>query len=197
MVHPGIKRKKEFEDKQNRKDKLLREGPISLLLFYILDIVGSIFNTTIDMTTELRDSGSKFIYDAVYKDGTKLISSAEKYGNIVSLLPLRIILTIMYPPLGVFLARGIKGLVYILITFILTYINVFLGIAFAMLIIFKPGYGDRFQQYDYYRLLTIRQMLANGRDIDYDGRKDMFPLITLIVITALIISSVYFLLKYL
>ena len=126
------------------------------------------------MSSSFRISGSKFIYDMVYKDGSKLIRPAEKYGAIVSLKPFRVILSIMYPPLGVFLSRGIYGLHYAIIALMLTHVHILLGICFALIITHIPYYADKFSKYDYYRILTIRQLVSNYRNIEFNDKKKFY-----------------------
>lgn len=196
MVHPGILRKQQAEADQTDADKVLSEGPISLLVVYFLDLLAGFGKLFINMTKDFRMSGSKFVYDMIYKDGTRVIPSAEKYGTIINLKPLRIILCIMYPPLGVFLSRGIYGIHYAIIAFILTYINVLFGICFALVITHIPYYADKFSQYDYYRLLTIRQLISNCRNIPIGSNYDIKPLAIFMGSISLMILILYIFIKY-
>jgi uncharacterized membrane protein YqaE (UPF0057 family) len=197
MVHPGIIRKNEDIKENNRNNRNLNEGPISLLVSYILDIFASMAKLILNMSSGFRMSGSKFVYDMVYKDGAKLIPSSEKYGTIVSLKPFRVILCIMYPPLGVFLSRGIYGIHYAIFALILTYFNVLFGICFALIITHIPLYADKFAKYDYYRILTIRQLINNCRNTTFNDTKEIIPLILFIGSILLIISIFYIFTKYL
>jgi uncharacterized membrane protein YqaE (UPF0057 family) len=196
MVHPGIKRKQEAEADRKRSLKLTDEGPISLLITYLIDLVTDLGKLLLNMIRGYRMSGSKFIYDMVYKDGSKVIRSAEKYGTMISLKPLRIILSILYPPLGVFISRGVYGLHYIIIAMVLTYFNILLGICFALVISNIPHYGDRFAQYDFYRLITIRQLVSNCNDTIINDTYEVLPLIILLGTVGLIISILYLFIKY-
>lgn len=197
MVHPGIKRKNEELAERSRADKIISEGPISLLITYILDIIASMGKLILNMSSGFRISGSKFIYDLVYKDGSKLVRSAEKYGLVVSLKPLRVLLCLMYPPLGVFLARGIYGIHYAIIALMLTYIHVLFGICFALIITHIPHYADKFADYDYYRILTIRQLVSNCRNIVFDSSKELLPFIIFVSTVVIIVSIFYIFTKYL
>lgn len=197
MVHPGIIRKNEELAERSRAERTLNEGPIGLLVSYLLDIVSSIGKLFINMSSSFRISGSKFIYDMVYKDGSKLIRPAEKYGAIVSLKPFRVILSIMYPPLGVFLSRGIYGLHYAIIALMLTHVHILLGICFALIITHIPHYADKFSKYDYYRILTIRQLVSNCRNIEFNDKKEILPLTIFVSSLILIVFIFYIFTKYL
>lgn len=197
MVHPGIKRKNEEMEERSRGDKVISEGPIGLLVSYILDIFASMGKLILNMSSGFRISGSKFIYDLVYKDGSRLVPSAEKYGLVVSLKPLRIILCIMFPPLGVFLSRGIYGIHYAIIALMLTYVHVLFGICFALIITHIPYYADKYANYDYYRILTIRQLVTNCRNVIFDSSKELLPLTILLSTIVLIIAIFYIFTKYL
>lgn len=197
MVHPGIRRKQQAEADRQRSLKVINEGPISLLITYIIDMVSDIGKLIINMTKGYRMSGSKFVYDLVYKDGSKVVRSAEKYGTMISLKPLRILLSILYPPLGVFISRGIYGIHYAIIALVLTYFNVLLGICFALVIVNIPHYGDKFAQYDFYRLITIRQLVSNCNNTIINDTYEVLPLIILFGTIALIIGVLYIFMKYL
>lgn len=197
MVHPGIRRRNEDLAERSRSDRVLSEGPIGLLISYLLDIVASMGKLIVNMSSSFRLSGSKFIYDMVYKDGSRLVRNAEKYGAIVSLKPLRIILCLMYPPLGVFLSRGIYGLHYAVIALILTYVHVLLGICFALIITHIPYYADKFSKYDYYRILSIRQLVSNCRNIVFNDKKEFLPLTIFVGTIGLMVFIFYIFTKYL
>ena len=198
MVHPGILRKQEAIRNRSKAEEAIKDGPISLLIMYILDIIGDIGKLLFNMVKGFRISGSKFIYDLVYKDGSRIIPSAEKYGSIVNLKPLRIIMSILYPPLGVFFARGVTGFHHILICFGLTYYNIFFGIAYSLIIMHIPYYGDRFSDYDYYRILTIRQLISNCRNITFKPpAREYFPLILFLSFIAVFLFIIYITIKFL
>jgi uncharacterized membrane protein YqaE (UPF0057 family) len=196
FINPGIKRKQEAEALQSKQEKILTDGPISLLISYIIDIITDFGRLILNMISGYRLNGSKFIYNMVYKDGSRLIRSDEKYGALISLRPFRIILCILYPPLGVFLSRGFYGLHYVIITVGITYFNLLLGICFSLLIIHIPSYADRFAKYDYYRILTIRQLISNCNNISIDDRKQILPLIIFLSIIIIIIGVLYMFIKY-
>jgi uncharacterized membrane protein YqaE (UPF0057 family) len=196
MVNPGIKRKQEAEELRNKQDKVITDGPISLLLSYIIDILTDVSRVLLNMVSGFRQSGSKFIYDMVYKDGSRLIRSDESYGALISLKPFRIILCILYPPLGVFISRGIYGIHYAIIALGITYFNLLLGICFALIITNIPSYADRFAQYDYYRILTIRQLISNCTNVGINDTTQILPLIIFIFTIILIISVLVFFIKY-
>ena len=197
MVHPGKLRKAQALERKSNADKKLQDGPISLIIMYIFDIVGDIGTLLFNMSTGFRISGSKFVYDMVYKDGSKLIPSAEKFGIMVSLKPLRIILAILYPPLGVFLAKGLRGILYTLIAMVLTYFNVLIGICFALVVIHIPNYGDRFAKYDYYRILTIKQLVTNCKNVVFNEKEEYIPLILFTTFVISFITILYLTMKFL
>lgn len=196
MPHPGEIRKAQANELKNKMEKRLDENPISLLITYAIDLVNSIIGFLFKSATSFNSSGSKFIYEAVYKDGDKLITSSEKYGNMINLKFFRIILNIMYPPLGVFLARGIYGIHYCLIAMVLTYYNVLFGICFAMIITHIPSYGDRFAKYDYYRLLTIKQLIKNCSEFE-DNEKRITPILLFLSFMIFFVGLLYIAFKFL
>ena len=197
MTHPGIIRKQLAKDRKSRGEQQIQNGAISLLVVYITDIITSMWNFIINMASSYRMSGSKFMYDIIYKDGVRLIPSAEKYGAMVPLKPLLILLTIMYPPLGLFLSRGIYGLHHVAISYALTKYNLLFGICYAMVIIHIPHYADRYAKYDYYRLLTIRQLVSNCKNIIFNNTKAVMPLIIFVSAIVITFTVIFILTKHL
>lgn len=197
MVHPGIIRKQQAQKKKTREEQQIQNGALSLLVVYIMDIISNMWEFLINSISGYRMSGSKFMYDIIYKDGVRLIPSAEKYGAMVPLKPLLILLTIMYPPLGVFLSRGIYGLHHVGISFALSYYNILFGICYAMVIIHIPHYADRFAKYDYYRLLTIRQLVSNCKNIIFDNTRAVMPLIIFVSCIVITFTVIFLLTKHL
>lgn len=193
--HPGITRKKQIEEQRSKMMASLENNPIAMIVRYAVDIIVMFLKTAFNFAFSMRRTGTNFVNQYIYGDGSKLIPSAEKYGAMVDLYPLRIVLTLMYPALGVFLSRGIYGLYHTLIAFGLTYLHILPGICYALVIINIPSYGDRFSEFDKYRLLAIRKLLGECDGVSFNNNKEFLPLTIFLISVSIFIASIYLLLK--
>jgi hypothetical protein len=195
IYHPGIIRKIERTARLNERQREFIDNPITMIFSYILDILFDIASKIISFALSMRRSGSKFIYDIVYYEGTKLIPSADKYGVMINMFPLRLLVTLMFPPLGIFFSYGVSGLHHVVIATALMYFNLLFAIAYAMVMTLYTTYGDKFEEFDYYRLLTIRKLIAKCNNVS-DPDDDLTPLILFIISIFIIIGVIYMFVKF-
>lgn len=194
--HIGMRRKRERQEQKKRIKKYNNNGPLSLLITYIFDFVVHLFKTLINYCKTVNNSGYEYIYDIAYSDGYQIIPNDLKYGTMINLKSFRILINIICPPLGIFLSRGIYGWYHVLISFCLLYLNIIFGIFYSIIIMYIPSYGDRYTKYDYYRILTIRELLSNCSNIIHNDFKNMFPLYLFIGLGLIMTIIFYIILKY-
>lgn len=136
---------------------LQNQGPITLLIVGIIDFVIDLITRLGAFVWDFSTYGFKFVYDMVYGSYDGLIPNSEKFGMIVSMSPFRYLITILVPPLGVFLSKGLTGWFNIIVCFILTFIHFIFGAVYAFVITYKNRYADRYERAEYQRLMIIRQ----------------------------------------
>jgi uncharacterized membrane protein YqaE (UPF0057 family) len=58
-------------------------------------------------------------------------------------------MTVLMPPVGVFMGKGCYGVFNVFICLVLTYINYLAGIVYAFVITMRNRYADQYEQYEY------------------------------------------------
>lgn len=160
---PAYRRKlKRDRAHAEKKAGLLQyQGPITLMVVGIIDFIIDLFTRLGQMIWDFASIGFQFVYGLVYGSYDGLIPNSEKFGMIVSMTPLRYLITILIPPLGVFLSKGLSGWFNILICFLLTFIHFILGAIYAFVITYKNRYADRYEQVEHQRLMLIREYVKS------------------------------------
>jgi uncharacterized membrane protein YqaE (UPF0057 family) len=160
---PAYRRKlKRDKAKAEKKAELLvNQGPITMIIVAIMDFVIDIFTRLIYFIWDFCTFGFKLVYDLVYGSYDGVIPNSEKFGMIVSMAPLRYLTTLLVPPVGVFLSKGINGWFNIIICFILTFIHFVFGVIYAFVITYRNRYADRYEKADYQRLMIIREYVKS------------------------------------
>ena len=86
-----------------------------------------------------------FTYNLIFGNFNGIIPSSLKQGKVVSMKWFRYAMTVLMPPFGVFLNKGIYGWFNILVCMLLTYINYLLGIVYAIVITMRNRYADQYE----------------------------------------------------
>jgi uncharacterized membrane protein YqaE (UPF0057 family) len=144
-----------------RNGALQNSGPLSLLIIGIIDFVFQLIGSMISLVMDFGSGGFSLVYSSIYNTGTDLIPSSEKFGQAFSMKPIRVLLTVMVPPLGVFLSKGIMGWFNILLCFILTYINFALGVVYALVVTYKNRYADLYEKTEQQRIYMIKEYVRS------------------------------------
>lgn len=143
-----------------RMEELGHRGPISEIIILIFNIFGDLFSILVYNVRACPDDfeNQALLYSlfmniatSVYKallgntDGAFFAGLQKKYydkgrkqchenARGFDLYYVRVLLTILFPPLGVFMARGLSGLHHIVLTCILTVLFYFPGLIYAFAI---------------------------------------------------------------
>ena len=122
-----------------------RPGPITGIVLSALDaIIGFIIKFTL-LLLQISSLAFDFTYNLIFGNFNGLIPSSLKQGKVVSMKWFRYAMTILMPPFGVFLNKGIYGWFNILVCIILTYIHYLLGIVYAIVITVRNRYADQYE----------------------------------------------------
>lgn len=160
---PAYRRKvKRDRAKAEKKAGLLQnQGPITLIIIGLIDNIIDMFTSLGLMIWDFAGTGFQFVYGSIYGSYDGVIPNSEKFGMIVPMTPMRYLITILIPPLGVFLSKGLSGWFNILICFVLTFIHFLLGAIYAFVITYRNRYADRYEQVEKQRLLLIREYVKS------------------------------------
>lgn len=122
-----------------------RPGPITGIVLSALDaIIGFIIKFAL-LLLQISSLAFDFTYNLIFGNFNGIIPSSIKQGKVVSMKLFRYAMTVMMPPFGVFLNKGIYGWFNILICIILTYIHYLLGIIYAIVITMRNRYADQYE----------------------------------------------------
>lgn len=73
-------------------------------------------------------------------------------GTVISLKYFRYTLTVLMPPFGILLSKGLYGWFSILVCMLITYVNFFAGIIYAFIITSRNRYSDQYEKEELKRL---------------------------------------------
>jgi uncharacterized membrane protein YqaE (UPF0057 family) len=160
---PAYRRKLKREKLRaaEKAGKLEMQGPLSIVIIAIIDLAITMAGNLISLIMDFSSSGFSFIYDMVYDTGTDLIPNSEKFGQSLSMKPMRVIVTVLIPPLGIFLSKGLMGWFNILLCFVLMYINFFLGVIYALVVTYRNRYADRYELAEQNRIFMIKEYVRS------------------------------------
>lgn len=163
-----------------------RPGPITGIVLSALDaIIGLIIKFTL-LLLQIATLAFDFTYNLIFGNFNGIIPSSLKKGKVVSMKWFRYIMTVLLPPFGVFLNKGIYGWFNILVCMILTYIYYLLGIIYAIVITMRNRYADQYED----KQMTIA--LANNPPEEVQA--DLDALIGSLTFVIILLGSIGFML---
>lgn len=173
---PAYRRKLKREKRKRAKKAglLVGQGPITMFIIYMLDFFVKLFVRAFELVLDFTSLGFGTVYDVFYGSYEGVIPNSEKFGSIISMKPIRLFITLLIPPVGVFLSKGLFGMFNVILCFILTYIHFILGVIYAFVITHKNRYADRYEEMEYKRLMMIREYIKSctGKSNEITTLKD-------------------------
>lgn len=147
---PHIKRRIERERlKRKQIDNIVDgSGPFGLLAIQLLDyIIDIVFELAYKLSDIFR-AGVNVVEDTTIGQYKGLFGQGSKIKNstYISLKYFRYIITILTPPLGVFLSKGFKGWFSVVLCLILCYFNYIIGIIYGLILVSNSKYADRYEK---------------------------------------------------
>jgi len=124
-----------------------RPGPITGFVLSIVDIVVTlIVKLGVNLIT-ISTFAFEWLYSIIFSNFNGIIPSSLTGGTVVSMKFIRYTLTVLMPPFGVLLSKGLYGWFNIIVCMIITYINFFAGIIYAFVITARNRYSDQYEIY--------------------------------------------------
>lgn len=162
FVPPHRRRKMRVNDDRDlRVAKILAgSGPIAMFMITILDFVIDLVIDVMMLLSKILFDGFDYAYSGLLGNYQGIfpgyggyseyeesgVTYVEKYGSCFSYKFLRYFLTLITPPVGVFMGKGIRGWFSILLCVLLCYINYFLGMIYAFVITSRNRFADRYER---------------------------------------------------
>jgi uncharacterized membrane protein YqaE (UPF0057 family) len=174
---------KKLKNRKNKKNSSAAsgQGPIGKILIFLFKdlifntVIITIYNFFIDlfsMVFEFVDS----MFFGEFKGilGGKLKS---KKGSCFEYTYFRYFMTLMIPPAGIFLARGVCAWYNIIICSVLCILNYFPGLIYAFIVMHNAPYATKYQKMKRDKLERVKPTKPQG-----DVEKALTPLVFFLII---------------
>lgn len=153
--------KKHWARKQNivnGDDKLSnvagRPGPLTGVIISLFDIVVTIFLKLMFNILKISTYAFDWVNNITFGNFAGLIPTSLTQGKVISMKFFRYSMTVLMPPFGVLLSKGLYGWFNIIICMIITYINFIAGIVYAFVITSHNRYADQYESYQLAKALN-------------------------------------------
>ena len=146
-----LERKRKVIQKQSAfisEDIKEKSGILAITILYFWDSFVEFFFRIFFATLDISKFAFNYVYNGIFGNYQGVIPSIEKNGTLMTFRPMRYIVTLLVPPLGVFMSKGLMGWFNVIICLVLCYINYILGIFYAFIITANSRYSDRFEKRD-------------------------------------------------
>lgn len=193
------KLKREERKKAEKAGLMMGQGPITIILIYLFDLIIKIISSLFNFIFSFTSLGFGSVYDVFYGAYDGIIPNSEKFGTVISMKPLRMFITLLIPPVGIFLSKGLYGWFNILLCFGLTYIHFILGVIYAFVITFRNRYADRYEEIEYKRIMMIREYIKSctgKEDKIITTNKEYWSFILVILLLLTIFTLLYYAFKF-
>ena len=181
-------RKKRIQDGDaDQLTKLVgRPGPITGIVLSAVDAITTLFIKFMVLLLQISTIAFDWVNNMIFGNFKGLIPNEIKRGKVLSMKWFRYAMTVLMPPFGVFLSKGVYGWFNILVCVILTYINYLLGIVYAFVITMRNRYADQYEDNE-----MIQALSANPPE---EATADVNALIGSIGFTIIVMGSIFFML---
>lgn len=183
-------RKKRIQDNQgDQLSKLVgRPGVISGIILSAVDAITTLFIKFMVLLLQLTTIAFDWVNNIIFGNFKGIIPNEVKKGKVISMKWFRYTMTVLMPPFGVFLSKGVYGWFNILVCCILTYINYLLGIIYAFVITMHNRYADQYEENE-----LIQALAANPPN---EAQSDINALLGSVGFSFIILGSIFLMLYY-
>lgn len=180
--------KVENRQKDSRSGVISGRGPAGTITAMLVDtILNVVYNVFKFLWYKMTLPVFNWVWELFFSEMHGVFAGKEKDGDCYNSSFFRYGITILIPPVGVFMAKGIAGWPAILISTILTFFHIFPGIIYAIVVTYDSRYADRYQQKQLDDIERIKKLrLDNG-----DSSDAKYGLIPIILSMSLIVLMIY------
>jgi uncharacterized membrane protein YqaE (UPF0057 family) len=143
-----------------------RPGIITGIVLSALDAITNLIIRFTLLLLQISTLAYDFTYNLIFANFQGIIPSSAVKGQVISLKWFRYAMTVVMPPFGVFLNKGVYGWFNILVCIVLTYINYLLGIIYAFVITMRNRYADQYEDRQLMIALTNNPPKEAKADLD-------------------------------
>ena len=184
-------RKKKIQDgdADNLTKLVGRPGPITGIVLSLVDMVSTFFIRIFIILLQITSIAFDWVNNLIFGNLKGIIPNEIQKGAVVSLKWFRYAMTILMPPAGVFLSKGIYGWFNIIVCIVITYINFIAGIIYAFVITMRNRYADQYEIQSYSSAIKKAYPLS-------EAKADLNALFSTIGFTLIILGSIGFMLHF-
>lgn len=160
---------------QNGNDKLSnligRPGVITGVVVTLFDMIVTFILKIVFNVMKIATFAFDWVYNIIFGNFSGIIPIPQDIlgGTVISLKYFRYILTVLMPPFGILLSKGLYGWFSILVCMLITYVNFFAGIIYAFIITSRNRYSDQYEEYELKRLTIPSNSSATKTVYDFSA----------------------------
>ena len=125
-----------------------RPGPITGFTLGIVDVIITlILKISINMFT-ICTYAFDWIYGLAFGTFKGIIPKSIVGGTVFSMKYIRYLITVLMPPFGILVTKGLYGWFNVLVCIVITYVNFMAGIIYAFVITARNRYADQYEEYE-------------------------------------------------
>lgn len=168
-VPPHMRRRGITQNTKNSQIKSIMEGngPVGTLMLVVLDTIIDILLDFAGYFSAIFQDGMDYVHEMTFGNYHGMFGNEqnpEKYGMCFSWKMMRYLITLITPPVGVFMAKGLRGWFSVLLCMILCYFHYVIGIVYAFVIANTSKYGDMYEQHEINRISKIKKDVKKEDD---------------------------------
>jgi uncharacterized membrane protein YqaE (UPF0057 family) len=133
----------------NGEDKMSslvgRPGPITGLVLSLFDIFTTIILKLTFNFFSICSYAFNWIYNLFFGNFKGILPTSVIGGSVFSMKFFRYTLTVLMPPFGVMISKGLYGWFNVAICMLITYVNFIAGIIYAFVITARNRYADQYE----------------------------------------------------
>ena len=183
-----LRKQKIVKDGDQISSLIGRPGPITGLVLSLVDMILTLILKLTFNVFSICTYAFMWIYNMIFGNFKALIPISVIGGSVVSMKFFRYTLTVLMPPFGVLISKGLYGWFNVAVCMLITYINFIAGIVYAFIITARNRYADQYEAREMNNALQENTPLL---DIDVDTNAFWGTLGVLVVLIILIFIFIY------
>ena len=191
-----LRRGQTSRDKKSQYDQVLEgNGPLGTIMLMVLDTFVDILLDFCGYFVIIFKDCMNFVHNMTFGQYNGIFGSnqsVEKYGSCFTFKFLRYFITIITPPIGIFLSKGIKGWFSLVLCMILCYFHYIVGIVYAFVVTHNNRYADRYEDKEVERIARIK---AEVKKEDDETPTDIAFYIGLLIGISMFVGLIYLMVR--
>ena len=130
-------------------------GPIAGVIINTFDAFVNFFARCLLFLLRISEYAFDLINNYAFGNFNGFLPNTVTGGPVFTYKFMRYIMTILMPPVGVFMSKGLYGAFNVFVCLIITYVNYIAGIVYAIVITMRNRYADQYEDYEYIKLKAM------------------------------------------